>query len=165
MYTRCVQVMDIGLPLRQQVYLRYTWRSGVYRRWVYRAPSCSSQYTCRQVRISGRYTESPLYSHIKEDPVYLYRVLLDRVHLRLIPPSDIKRAALPERGLLHRPCTGEGGHRDRVSTDPHNQLLYTPPHPYTQDTTSKVDRKSELCWIQQINLIIILALFLHIFRI
>lgn len=109
--------------------------------------------------------ESPLYSHIKEDPVYLYRVLLDRVHLRLIPPSNIKRAALPERGLLHRPCTGEGGQRDRVSTDPHNQLLYTPPNPYTQATTSKGDRKSELCWIQQINLIIILALFLHIFRI
>lgn len=97
--------------------------------------------------------------------MYLYRVLLDRVHLRLIPPSNIKRAALPERGLLHRPCTGEGGQRDRVSTDPHNQLLYTPPNPYTQATTSKGDRKSELCWIQQINLIIILALFLHIFRI
>lgn len=26
---------------------------------------------------------------------------------------------------------GEDGHRDRVSTDPQNQLLYTPPLPYT----------------------------------
>lgn len=60
---------------------------------------------------------------------------------------------------------GEDGHRDRVSTDPHNQLLYISPHPYTQHNFKggQIYRKSELCWIQQINLIIILALFLNIF--
>lgn len=65
-------------------------------------------------------------------------------------PPDIKRAPLPERGLLHRPCTREGGHRDRVSTDPHNQLLYTPPLPYTGHNFKggQIYRKSELCWIQ-----------------
>lgn len=34
---------------------------------------------------------------------------------------------------------GEDGHRDRVSTDPHNQLLYT----HTQDTTSKGGKFTE----------------------